>query len=136
LVISSCSNTRYLKEGEVLYHKTSVELRSEENIRKEADLLQELEEQTYPRLNRKFLKLFKLKLFIYNYLKDEPGADRLLFENSGEPPVLYDTLSLEKSVQQLKSHLVSKGFFNHEVDYDVKIKDKRASVVYKIDVGI
>lgn len=134
LGICSCSNTRYLKDGQVLHNKNTVKLSSVENIRKEADLQRDLEQQTAPRLNKKALNLFKVRLFAHNFLEGEKGPDRWIRENFAEPPVLFDTLSCERTVKRIKSRLVSKGYFNHNVSYDYTVEEKRASVVYNVEL--
>ncbi len=51
----------------------------------------------------------------------------------GEPPVIYDSLLVEKSVKQIKLFVTNKGFFNCVVRDSVQIKNKKAAVYYIVN---
>jgi len=124
LTMASCAHSKYLADGEVLHNKTNVKLISKENIKKQADLQRDLEQQPIPKLNKKSFNLVKSKLWFHYYLKDaESPIDKWLFETFTEPPVLYDSLMIERSVKRLENRLVSKGYFNHDVSHEVSIED-------------
>jgi len=56
--------------------------------------------------------------------------------NAGEPPVILDSLALEKSRKQLSIYLINKGYFNNSVKYSIiynEKKQKRAEVIYLIN---
>ena len=56
--------------------------------------------------------------------------------NAGEPPVILDSLALEKSIKQLSIYLINKGYFNNSVEYSIifnEKKQKRAEVLYFIN---
>jgi len=63
-------------------------------------------------------------LFIYNRFSKK-GKLKL-----GEAPHLLDSALIEVSRMQIKKFLNTKGFLNAEVDYTVKVKNKRATLVY------
>ena len=37
--------------------------------------------------------------------------------NSGEAPVILDSLKIHKSIKQLNNQLINEGYFNSEIDY-------------------
>lgn len=53
----------------------------------------------------------------------------------GERPVIYDPLLTERSKNQLRLYLRSKGYYNAEVADSVTLKKKRARVSYYINAG-
>ncbi|TAF44062.1 MAG: hypothetical protein EAZ64_07660 [Sphingobacteriales bacterium] len=68
-------------------------------------------------------------LFIYNTFSKK-GKLKL-----GEAPHLVDSALIEVSRKQIKKFLNSKGFLNADVTYALKIKKKRASLVYTAILG-
>lgn len=50
----------------------------------------------------------------------------------GEPPVILDTVSTQKSTDQLEKYLFNKGFFLNEVDYDVQYRHKFGYIFKKL----
>jgi len=58
------------------------------------------------------------------------------FRNSGEAPVILDSLKIHKSIKQLNNQLINKGYFNNEVKYQVSFgKNQKAEVSYIIAQG-
>ena len=49
--------------------------------------------------------------------------------NSGEAPVILDSLKIHKSIKQLNNQLINEGYFNSEIDYMVSFgKHQKAEV--------
>src|SRR5690554_2628244 len=90
-ILSSCSNTRYLGEGESLFIGADVQITDSNLVKKDRKNLEdELEESIRPRPNSSFLGL-RFKLYIYNVVgepKSEKGLRNWLRDKIGEPPVL------------------------------------------------
>ena len=71
----ACSNTRYLKEGEMLYTGAEVKIANDSISKKEKKQLQEaVENKLTPKPNSSFLGL-RPKLFFYNIAK-EPKREK------------------------------------------------------------
>ncbi|MDX5423290.1 MAG: BamA/TamA family outer membrane protein [Hymenobacteraceae bacterium] len=52
----------------------------------------------------------------------------------GEPPAIYDSLLMEKTMDQIDIYLNSKGFFNHTADYTKNIRrDKLVYITINIE---
>ena len=58
------------------------------------------------------------------------------FRNSGEAPVILDSLKIHKSIKQLNNQLINKGYFNNKINYKVSFeKHQKADVSYIITEG-
>jgi len=56
--------------------------------------------------------------------------------NSGEAPVILDSLKIHKSAKQISNQLINEGYFNNQVDYMVSLgKHQKAEVTYIISEG-
>lgn len=51
---------------------------------------------------------------------------------TGNPVTLLDSNLVEKSSKNLEAYLVNHGFFEAEVDYEVTVKNQKATVIYQI----
>ncbi|MDR0605969.1 MAG: outer membrane protein assembly factor [Bacteroidales bacterium] len=56
-------------------------------------------------------------------------------KNFGSPPVLLDSALINYSLAQIKLTMLNIGYFDAEINYQVKIKGKRAKVFYYITSG-
>jgi outer membrane protein assembly factor BamA len=133
-VFSSCSNIKYLKEGEILYVKGKVELQPDTSFQKKyiKPLEENLENYLRPQPNSSILGL-RPKLFFYNIAGDsvsEKGIKGWLKYKLGEPPVLLSDVNRTYNEDLLRNRLENIGFFNAEVSSDTTIKNKKATVTY------
>ena len=56
--------------------------------------------------------------------------------NSGEAPVILDSLKIRKSIKQLNNQLINKGYFNNKIKYKLSFgKHQKADVSYIITGG-
>ena len=57
-------------------------------------------------------------------------------KNTGEPPVIIDTVRTKKSLQRLKFYYFNNGYFNVSTDYTIdSIARKKAQINYNITTG-
>lgn len=136
LVISSCSPTRHLKEGEYWVVKNTIAFEKQDyKIQEEKDLLYaDLSPILRPKTNIKVLFFYPL-LFFRNafYNADSTQKLRYWFKNKvGEEPALYNIDTTKKVTEHLRNKLNQKGYFNATTDYEVKLHKKRAKVTYKV----
>jgi len=89
--------------------------------------------------NRKILVLGRFYLKMYNFgsskknpSKNERKKWRKYLRKIGEAPVLLDSVEIEKSCNNIKKYLNNKGYYNCVVNYEVKFKKKKATVIYII----
>ncbi|MBA2499597.1 MAG: BamA/TamA family outer membrane protein [Chitinophagaceae bacterium] len=137
LSIASCSYTKHLKEGEVLYIGSEVNITDSITKTKEKkELASGLNNLTVPEPNTTFLGL-KPKLFFYNLAGDpsKTGWLRKKLRSFGEPPVLLQDVNLEYNEKLLDSRLENLGYFRANVSGDTIVKNKKAEAVYAATPG-
>src|SRR5690606_29983725 len=105
IVCSSCSNTKYLAEGDSLFIGGNVDITDTFlNKSDKKKITTYLEESIRPIPNKTFLKM-RVKLYFYNKAgapKSERGVRNFVRNKLGEPPVLgrfFDVAYDEKLLQ-------------------------------------
>jgi len=134
----SCSNTRFLKEGQMLYTGGEVKIENDTLPKKEKKELESaLEENLTPKPNSSFLGL-RPKLYFYNITK-EPEKDKgfryWMKYKLGEPPVLLGDVDREFNKDIIENYSENKGYFNARAKYDTVSKNKKAKVIYTLNPG-
>ncbi|MFV8370719.1 BamA/TamA family outer membrane protein [Flavobacterium sp. LB2R40] len=136
LFVSSCSNTRFLPEGELLYTGAKIKVEGKKTTKKENKALKnKLEDIVRPKPNSSFLGL-KPKLYIYNLAgtpKKDKGWRYWLKNKVGEPPVLYSQVDLEYNKSVLQNFSENSGYFNAKTAADSTRKGKKASATYLVN---
>lgn len=134
-LVISCSNTKFLKEGEMLY--TGAKINIEDSLiskKDKSELKAGLEENLTPKPNSSFLGL-RPRLYVYNITK-EPKKDKglryWLKYKVGEEPVLLSDVDREFNREIIVNHSENKGYFNTSATYDTVAKNKKAKVVYDV----
>lgn len=132
---SSCSNTKFLEEGEFLYTGAELEIKGDSLPKKERKELEgQLKENIIPKPNTSFLGL-RPKLYIYNITKEpkkEKGIGYWLKYKVGEKPVLLSDVDIEFNKDILENYSENKGYFNAKATGDTISKDKKAKVEYVV----
>ncbi|TRX43018.1 translocation and assembly module lipoprotein TamL [Flavobacterium restrictum] len=135
LCISSCSNIKYLAEGEMLYTGAHIKIEANDSVKKKSALLKsQLEPLLRPKPNSTFLGL-RPKLFIYNIAgttKKEKGFRYWLKNKVGEAPVLTSQVDLEYTKSVLQNYSENKGYFNTKTTADTVQKNKRVAATYTV----
>src|SRR5690606_18563875 len=136
--VCSCSNTRLLNEGEMLYTGAEIKIENDTLPRKQKKELESgLEENLTPKPNSSFLGL-RPKLYIYNITKEpekDKGLRHWLKYRVGEKPVLLQDVDREFNREIIVNHSENKGFFNATTTYDTVSKNKKAEVIYTVRPG-
>ncbi|WP_426473130.1 BamA/TamA family outer membrane protein [Chryseobacterium balustinum] len=138
VAVISCSNTRFLKDGQMLYTGAEVKIESDSLSKKEKSALQSaLEENLTPKPNSTFLGL-RPKLYAYNTTKEpkkEKGLKYWLKYKFGEEPVLLGDVDREFNKDIIVNYSENKGYFNAKAKYDTVSKNKKAQVIYTLNPG-
>ncbi len=136
-LLSGCANTRFLREGEVLFKGNKVVYTEEVPESKPKALSAELKEISQMQPNTKFLGIAQARLWFYNVANRHKQTKFRFWmkEKIGEAPVLYDSTYAAKSALLMQNYLVNNGYFYADVDYKTAIKKKKATVVYLVDLG-
>ncbi len=138
VAVISCSNTKFLKDGQMLYTGAEVKIESNTLSKKEKSELQSaLEENLTPKPNSSFLGL-RPKLYAYNATsepKKEKGLKYWLKYKFGEEPVLLGDVDREFNKDIIVNYSENKGYFNAKAKYDTVSKNKKAQVIYTLNPG-
>ena len=143
LFFCACSSVKHLPEGESMLVKNNVVVKDA----KSPDF-DNLKTYVRPVTNKKFMDLFRIKTVFYDwgqptYNKKGETKDskfkRFLREKVGEAPVLLDSVEIVNSTDQLKIVMKQLGYFDAQVDYEVKFKgknNKKSKVDYFVTAGL
>lgn len=138
VLLSACSNTRHLPEGETLFLGGEVEIKDKLVPKKERGPLKEdLENAITPTPNKKLLGM-RLKLRIYNFAgepKKDKGVRNWLRNKVGEPPALTSQFNIGTAKQIQTNILENHGFFYSSVQGETKTKNKKTKAKFDITTG-
>lgn len=136
--VVSCSNTRFLKENQMLYTGATVKIENDTISKKEKKELQSaLEANLTPKPNSTFLGM-RPKLYFYNIAKEpkkDKGFNYWLKYKMGEKPVLLGDVDREFNKDIIENYSENKGYFNARATYDTVSKNKKAQVIYTVRPG-
>ena len=132
--ISACSSTKKLKEGEYLLVKNSVTAN-----RKDIPTQTEIIYLVKPAACTRFLG-YPWKTAVYQSMLPEDGKKdrkwRQWFrKNLGEEPVLLDSDAVAYSQNQIRQYLYNKGYFESDVQSEIRTGKRKADVSYRITAG-
>jgi len=136
LLFSSCSNLRYLDEGQKLYTGSKVKIESDEKISNKGNVVSELERVIRPQPNEKFL-FWRPRLWLYNVAGEDPGnaLTRYMRNRIGRAPVLFEDFSIDRSLQLMENRLFNMGFFDPKIDYQIKERRKRSGAEFSVTLN-
>ncbi|UFH31171.1 BamA/TamA family outer membrane protein [Chryseobacterium sp. C-71] len=136
--VVSCSNTKFLKDGQMLYTGAEVKIENDTLPKKKKNELKvALEENLTPKPNSSFLGL-RPKLYAYNATKEpkkEKGLRYWLKYKFGEEPILLGDVDREFNKDIIVNYSENKGYFNAKAKYDTVSKNKKAQVIYTLNPG-
>ncbi|WP_183566155.1 BamA/TamA family outer membrane protein [Mucilaginibacter sp. SP1R1] len=136
VLLSACSNTKYLAPGQKLYTGGEVKIQDKDIKKSDANALtEELGALLRPKPNSSLLGL-RIKLWIYNKTKTKKTKGIAHWLNSfGEPPVLASAVDLDKNSNILQNRLQNESYFQAQVNGDTVSKSKTAKAVYTVATG-
>ena len=136
LLSTSCSVTKTLEPGEYLYTGTKYSFQGDSTQTYRTSFLSnEMERVQLQKPNRKVLGL-PFRLWLYNLFatEKEKGLWHNLQQKLGQPPVVLDTVAIDRNRQRMKQQLFNLGHFNAGVASEIKTKKRKASIQYAIDL--
>lgn len=136
VALSSCSNLRYLEEGQQLYTGSKINIESDEKIRNKPEIEAELQRVLRPQPNERFL-WWRTRLWLYNIAGDEPRTyiGRQLKNRFGRPPVLFEDFDLERGERLMENRLFNLGFFDPTIEHKIREGRKKAGVTFTISLN-
>lgn len=90
-----------------------------------------------PKLNSKFLGMFRVKLWLYTHVKEpkrnkEKGFRYWLKYKRGEPPAYYYADECERAALAMEKYMEDNGYFRSSVQADTVMRKKNARVTYLV----
>jgi len=134
LLAASCAITKYVPQGEYLLDRNTVEI-DRTVPRNERIKAEEFDQYLRQRSNKRFLGM-RVPLSIYNF--SNPNRRTWwsrAWRRVGEPPVLLDTVLVQRSAESMQAYMRTRGFFNAVEHYTIDTARKRASVTYHATQG-
>jgi len=143
LIISSCSNIRYLKSHENLIVNYTINVKTKVNAEQKYDIKEQLYLLCRPKPNRtmlsigpiRFGRIRLLKYNIHNKSNNDNGYHYWWRTKFGEAPVLLDSSLINMSMQSMQNFLFNKGYFDASITYDVKIRKQKANIIFNIETN-
>ena len=132
LILSSCSASRDLSEGQVMLNKVSVVADG-----KYPDVNpSQLKNYVRQKGNSRWFSAVKIPLGVYAMAGEDTTKwiNRTL-RNMGEAPVVYDTLQARLSCENLQRALQNLGYLDSQVELYTEVKGKKLNAVYVLHPG-
>lgn len=140
LVVSACSNTKYLQKDQSLYTSSKVEVNGDILNSEKQDLRSSLSSKSLmtQQPNKKLLNS-RIKVWLYNQKYNEKKSNwfwnLMLSKRNLEEPVIYDSTKTRESISRMTSYLHNQGFFYASVLATPKEKHRKTSVTYTVTTG-
>jgi outer membrane protein assembly factor BamA len=127
LMLAACSETKYVAEGEYLLDRVKLMVEPKNPHVKPEEMKAFLRQ----RGNARWFSTVKIPLRTYSL----SGRDTTRWINRtlraiGEPPVLYDSLQTELSMQAIQQQMQNKGFLHSSVDVMNTVKGRKIVTTY------
>jgi outer membrane protein assembly factor BamA len=134
IVISGCTATRFLKEGETFYTGAEINIKAKGKIGGQAELKEQLQSFITPEPNGTILGMRPAVWFYYTAGTPEKkkGFRNFVKTKLGSPPVLLRDATPEQTAQALEGQLNNEGYFKSEVAFEIKTKRKKSKVIYQV----
>lgn len=127
-LLSGCSSSKYLSDGQYLLSKVKVKS-NEKNF----DVTSYIP-YVRQKANSKWFSLFKVPMATYCLAgRDTTKWNNRLLHKMGEAPVIYDSLLTVQTCEDLKSALFNAGYMKANVSYEEVFKGKKVYVNYLIN---
>jgi outer membrane protein assembly factor BamA len=129
MFLIGCNPVKYVPENKYLLNSVKIRLDSK-SVKKE-----DIKGYIKQRPNKRIFG-FRLHLGLYNLsnINKEKGINKYL-RTIGEEPSVWEPYATKRTVDQLKTYLVRKGYYYSSVADSVKFKKKKADVIYFIKPG-
>ncbi|MDE7180586.1 MAG: BamA/TamA family outer membrane protein [Muribaculaceae bacterium] len=144
-ILSACSTTRRIPEGEMLYNGLNLSIESPEGVKiipeVKSDIISAINvkpNNPWPLISPYRRDIFPIGLWVYNNWNDSArGLKKRIYNWLVREPVLVSDVKPDVRLKMMKSILNDNGYFASTVDYEIKPKrnPKIANIDYSIDLG-
>lgn len=139
IYITGCSTTRHLPEGALLLRDNNIKLKTDKTFADKGALNDQLYALTLQRPNTYLLGRAPVKLWLYNLRYKKYQVDTGNFQITAkvvEKPVIFDSMLARKTRSAMLDYLHNLGYFYATIENDIKVKNRKASVTYKVNTGL
>ena len=74
-------------------------------------------------------------LSVYNWSNGSGSGWDKLVQKVGQAPVIYDADLVESSIDNIKTHLAYQGYYDSDVEADIKVRKRKVTVSYNVLLG-
>ena len=132
MLLTACSTTRDIPEGEVMLNKVMVVADGKYKDINTSQLKSYVRQQG----NSRWFSLAKVPLGIYRLAgKDSTHWINRTLHSIGEAPVLFDSLQAGKSCEELQLALCNLGYLDAQVELFTTVKGKKLNAFYVLHPG-
>jgi len=132
VILASCSETKYVPEGEYLLDRVRVVSDGGETVN-----TNDLRAYVVKHGNSRWFSAAKLPLATYSLSgRDTTKWLNRFLRSMGEPPELYDSVSTRQSMRNLYTQLQNMGYLRVSVDVQNTIKGKKLTTTYRLHPGM
>lgn len=142
---ASCSTTKKLGEGEMLYNGMSIKIEGPEEEKLPPEMKSDLTKAVNVKPNNPwpFISPYKrsplpIGLWVYNNMSDSAkGLKKWIYNKLVAQPVLLSDIHPEQRINMLDQVLDNNGYFRGRATYEVKEQKnkKKANVEYRVETG-
>jgi outer membrane protein insertion porin family len=138
LLLSSCTGSKYLAEGERYYNGSTLKYSSGSIIDKKSDLTNQIRDNILiPKPNSRIVGN-RPGVWFYHIAgnpKKENGFKYWVKNKVGKVPVLMSDVKADVVSNRIRRYLINKGFFNTKIETNQKLWRHRGEVIYHIKPG-
>ena len=131
-ILTSCSETKYVAEGDYLLDK--VQVKTDQPVRG----LSTTDMKMYVRQtgNSRWFSAIKIPLYTYSLSgRDTTRWLNRMLRSIGEAPMLYDSVQTRQSVNSLQVQIQNMGYLRASVDAENTIKGRKLKTTYNVHPG-
>lgn len=133
IFFTSCNPSKLLREDELLVTESSIKFVDKKTINNRNETKYALESLAKPQPNT---GIFNIKVWTYLKLRDhkkEKGIKSWIKRKIGEPPALYNPVTIKRNRLQIRKYLKDNGYFESDLEIDTLVGDREVSIKYTID---
>ena len=130
LTALSCSTTRVLQEDQYRLAGNQIKVLNDKKFNT-GSLTPYLKQKPNPSI------VFGWNPFlsVYNWSNGSGSGWDKLVQKVGQAPVIYDADLVESSIDNIKTHLAYQGYYDSDVEADIKVRKRKVTVSYNVLLG-
>lgn len=130
LALCACSTTKVLQPGQYRYASTDIDIVGDSDL-SASDISQYVRQKP----NKYFIFGWNPFLNIYNWGGNSQSDFSILAKKIGTPPVVFDPFMVDRSIENIKTHLEYIGYYNSTVTASTDTVRQLARVKYTVVPG-